>query len=267
MSTTTYQVIEAKSFEGIVTQIESHPCSLRNNALWFRGHASHSWTLVPKAFRTGMNLRREANLYMHFKQFSRNIIPNAPGNRHYFSWLQIMQHHGLGTRLLDWTQNPLVALYFAVEQPAPGASPCLWILDPGCLNFECNPDKLCAVMAVQEPIERQHPLELILNADILDHSYWVSHPPLERCRFFSAINPPDFNVRVAAQQGTYTIHGKDFALDNVPYANKILTKVNILPSAIADIRKRLSLFGIRKRSLFPDLDNLAQDLLEAPEFA
>lgn len=94
-------------------------CSGERNVL-FRGHTNCSWLLEPKIARLKLRNRfrlpgAESELLRDFK---RQALPYlARDLQNDWDWLAPAQHHGLPTRLLDWTTNALVALWFAVEQP------------------------------------------------------------------------------------------------------------------------------------------------------
>lgn len=80
----------------------------------FRGVKNSSYPLLPKIGRIKNYSRRmEQDILEMFQIRSISFFEHRPQDK--WEWLAIAQHHGLPTRLLDWTQNPLVAAYFAVE--------------------------------------------------------------------------------------------------------------------------------------------------------
>jgi hypothetical protein len=104
-----------------------------SSEIWWRGHARTEWSLRPGVHRVEATGMYEKNISVRFVQRSRARHPNCPPNGDFPAWLFFMQHYGLPTRLLDWTESVLVASYFAVTEAGddPGA---LWCLSPYHLN-------------------------------------------------------------------------------------------------------------------------------------
>ena len=103
--------------------------SKTSEPLWFRGHAKSDWELKPTLYRK--QTHNEINLLRMFKQDASYLVTPRPF--YSYDWLFIMRHHGVPTRLLDWTESPLVAAYFAVNEfnENDGA---IWVMLPLELN-------------------------------------------------------------------------------------------------------------------------------------
>ena len=75
----------------------------------YRGVSDNEYLLLPSIGRLDYSLSKEMNLFSHFKRRGFQHIQGKDD----VEWLAVAQHHGLPTRLLDWTMNPLVAIFFA----------------------------------------------------------------------------------------------------------------------------------------------------------
>ena len=219
---------------------------------WWRGHTNNLWSLVPGVHRVSAHgVGYEANIAKKFVQRAPTRHPKCPAAGQYARWLFLMQHYRLRTRLLDWTESPLIGLHFAVlldeYQEAPGS---LWALDPFLLN-----DVQVGVPGIAQPGE-PHALELFKQAfgkktDVFNFS---------NADAVIALVTEEVDVRMMVQLSGMTIHGSPLPLELRKDARRYVREFKVEPSAKAKLRSQLERLGIRERNLFPDLEHLAQDL-------
>jgi len=97
----------------------------------FRGQRRY-WPLLPRVIegcKRGTVLEQEGELFSRFKADAGRCLHVIPKTD--WDWLVVAQHHGLPTRLLDWSFDPFVALWFALENYLkPESEPEVWVLNP-----------------------------------------------------------------------------------------------------------------------------------------
>lgn len=128
-----YKEIELHSIGALIEKLQED-INDYVSPVWFRGQAVSSWALEPKLMRIDP-LPSETYYLNRFKQDASIILPHRPSGE--FEWMFLMQHYGVPTRLLDWSESPLTGLYFAINGhlDEDGA---LYILLPSELNKKSN---------------------------------------------------------------------------------------------------------------------------------
>lgn len=213
---------------------------------WWRGQGHVDWKLQPKVHRIPAHDIYEANIIAKFMQLAPSRHAKCPGANDRAKWLFLAQHYGLPTRLLDWSESPLVALYFAVaNEENDSKSGTLWALDPFGLNFSIKGNLIIASSADPDVIR------------LVDLAFTHSS---EQTNEVLAVFPDEVDIRLMVQFAGFTIHGSSQPLEKQAKARSFLRKFVIPARSKAQLRNELKALGIRQRSIFPDLNNLSQDL-------
>jgi hypothetical protein len=214
--------------------------------LWYRGHSDASWALVPSVYRS-CDPGTEPELANAFRLSAVSRCANPPRQDDLASWLSLMRHHGLPTRLLDWSESPLVAAHFAIDYDPKDVSGAIWVLSPSHLN-----ETVANVTGI--PFMHQHEACLRLISRAFGGKQEREQPKVV------ATLPPEDNDRIRLQQGRFTIHDVATPLEQLENTGSCLMKLVISPRAKHDIGVFLRILGIRRSSLFSDLEHLAWDI-------
>jgi hypothetical protein len=233
-------------------------------AIWWRGHSDRDWTLKASIWRP-KHAGFAGNEIAFINHFQGRAICQQESRRlpqDEVEWLLLAQHYRLPTRLLDWTESPLVALYFAVtpddaDRETADKDACLWALSPTKLNQEfSNP---------MDPNNRQDGLVSVKESivqGIVSASFGVKQTEALKAAFpkVLALQPWESNERIIAQTGRFTLHSSQDAIETLAFGRAYLKRVIIPREAKEVLRRRLDVFGVRRWSIFPDLENLAKGL-------
>ncbi len=157
-----------------------------------------------------------------------------------------MQHYGLPTCLLDWSESALTGLFFAVwDDKFSKTDGCVWGFNP--YRFNENQIKEARVLGAFNKKCQTLFREAFDKKEEFD-------------KRIMAVFPPEIDQRVQAQLSRFTIHGEDIPLETFPLQGEILLQLVIPSDAKKLIRRQLYFIGIREANLFPDLHHLASEL-------
>ena len=199
----------------------------------FRGQPKDE-SLLPKFARNHPKLRKvrsillERRILADFKKRARPYLDFEV--RSDWEWLALAQHHGLITRLLDWTKNPLAALWFTVKDAC------------------ANEDEYGVVWRFI--VQEKNLLDEKENPDPFDNSE------------VKVYQPEHIVKRLVAQDGWFTVHKARIApLELEENLSDKLLKIKIPSKSFSRIRYHLDQCNINHASLFPDLDGLCEHMV------
>jgi hypothetical protein len=232
---------------------------------WFRGEDNFDYdsALQPELYRiTGTTrsklLHHEQELRVECRRRAAQLKGEHQPETSY-EWYFTMRQSGAPTRLLDWTDGALVALYFAVNPQNESDKPdrAVYMLDPWWLNEIAN-------LYIKK--KGKHPSGVAdpgwdVTKRYLAEDEFRNH--LIRGDFPLAIDPPHISRRIAAQRSRFTISGRE--VDGLKrLASKVreagIFKIRIAGSAASSIKKELYRLGVGESTIFPDLDGLGREM-------
>ena len=250
---------------------------------WFRGESGDKPSLRPKIAEFD---HHQENYFLQSFRRKAGGLANVPFRDHIDMWLFLAQHYRVPTRLLDWTEGALHALYFAINRR--NKNPRIYMLNARRLNdlagAKTNP--LNYPLTFDTPFSTIYIQLAWLNRDLEK----IKRSIKERLQRFpqnqtqeqikkgkEAIDALNVKIPIAfpatyqdqrmiAQRSCFTIHGEslssiqDILKESNIDLSECLIEFKIDPQETDTLMKELNFLGISSATIFPDLDHIAEDL-------
>lgn len=234
---------------------------------WYRGQ-SKDWPLLPSLMRQDVISschsytskcnalsEKESTLLVNFKREGSIMVDRPLTNK---EWYYLARHNGLPSRLLDWTTNSLIALWMAVH------------------TDEADDGYLYAINANDYSDKGKREIRRIEQEyydALFDNIYSSAHLSKDWNGDVLAVYPDSYNIRQGAQFSRFTLHMPDFnsTLDSktgkdvfYPAKSKIKPEATLKIEAKEKpfLRTFLTITGLCRWHVYPDLENLAKGLKE-----
>jgi FRG domain len=219
--------------------------------IWFRGQSSSTHQVIPIAYRSPYSEVDEHRYRHEFFLRARAYLEEAttpPATE--WDWYFLMQHYGVPTRLLDFSESSLSALYFALQTTDRTNSPCVWVLHPRAFNERLSKNSYQVPIYTDAAVSRYLP-------SLWDENAELPIAPL-------AFDPPYNSRRLVAQKGKFVVFGSSKTpLDQYGELREYFVRIEIPSDAISKLRRQLGGAGVSESVLFPGLAGLGREIRES----
>jgi FRG domain len=210
--------------------------------VWYRGHSRLRYVLTPSLLRSTLGLAKEQGLFDDYARSASRLLPSRSND-----WERLfdMQHYGIPTRLLDWTEVVGIAVAFALyDSREDNEDSAIFVLNPAALNRKSGQAAI-----------KQAPAEPTFDYKAV---YWHGNPFTPN--YPIAFRPLLQSDRLVAQRGTFTIHGSDpRPLDE--QAPDCVRRIIISPAAKPGAREFLEYAALDPSRIYPDIVGMARHLV------
>lgn len=224
-----------------------------SETVWFRGHSDYDWKLEPALNREGYAEPFDCGvrLYKRFVQNSVKLIHNPP--REEYEWLFFMQHYGIPTNLMDWSESPLVGLYFAVHNECKhDRDGSLYFIEPHEFNGQAGHTIVGQKDIFAFGIDDTTSSYLLTKVNATNKQ--TKQPPM-------AVIGSKNSARIQAQEGVFIAHHRDLRWMEDNFVNGHWGWKHRIPAAAKpNILEELKYLLMDNYSVYPQLDNLAKKI-------
>lgn len=273
------------TLEEYLNAIEKIKIEEKNSLLWFRGHNRSYYKLQPSLLRNAIQVTNSVGTPIAFsepnyenghgetlvvppinkllenfktlfnnKNYKKEDIGNPQND---IEWYFLEQHYGIPTTLLDWSEDPFIALFFAIYgYDENDSNVTIYIFSPNHFNKEISPGIL------KNPVSKP----IILNQNSL--SFLLEYLDNDKCPYLPiCIKPNIQNYRIIRQSGNFIIHGCNFQpLDSQPFKN-LFHKIYIPNSKFKYFEKILNNIQINDKTVYGFDNNLDKESRKIKEAA
>jgi hypothetical protein len=254
-----------KSIEAYISNVGIISAN-RKGPLWYRGCGKVSYQLKPSLYRHKSSQNIEDLMLLEkllIERFRQRSIPfHSRQTTDSWEWLFLMQHYGVPTRLLDWSESPLMALFFAVTcarhtlggsgKPVFNDDAAIWTLDPSRWN--------------KQAVDLRSFIPSVLTTDDPNTNAYRPISDVNTMKPFPiAIYGTHNSQRIVAQRGVFVCFGKDtrtmeIIFEQEKFSADCLKKMIIKRAQLPSVYDALRRHGLTDSVVFPDLDGLAREI-------